>query len=101
MRQHAQANQELAAMAKQKCIQITEILPSEVQDELVELAAYKGPEFNERFLEERIDCHQKALRYLPGISAGSKDADLRRFSDNSLIRVQQHLETARRLEAKY
>jgi putative membrane protein len=101
VRQHTQAYQELASMAKQKGILISEILPSDMQDELTELAAYRDPEFNERFLEERIACHRQALRYLEDVSEDSKDADLRRYADNGLISVRQHLETAQDLEARY
>lgn len=100
-RHHAQANRELAALAKQKNVILSETIPSDRQEELVELGRHQDREFNERFLEERIDCHQRALRHLKDVREDSADADLRRYADSGLITVQQHLETAKRLEATY
>lgn len=100
-RQHAQAADELKALAKQKGVAISDALPSDMQEELAELGRYQDAEFNEAFLEERIDCHQRALRYLDDVRSDSADADLRRFAENGQVVVRQHLETARKLEAQY
>lgn len=101
VRQHTQANQELAALARQKRVEITSTLPSDRQEELMDLVKHQGTEFNERFLEDRIDRHQQALRYLEDARDNSADADLRRYADSGTIAVKRHLETAKRLEAKY
>lgn len=101
VRQHTQANQELAALARQKRVEIASTLPSDRQEELMDLEKLQGADFNERFLEDRIDRHQQALRYLEDARDNSADADLRQYADSGVIAVKRHLETAKRLEAKY
>jgi putative membrane protein len=101
VRQHSQANQELAALARQKRVEIATNLPSDRQEEIIELEGYQGTDFNERFLEERIDRHQQALRYLEDARDHSADADVRTYAGSGMIAVKRHLETAKQLEAKY
>lgn len=100
MDQHKQANRDLATLANRKNVIVSETMPSAVQEKIAELRGYQGNEFNERFLEERIDCHRKALSYLDD-ARESSDPDVRMYAQAGLIAVQQHLDTAKRLEARY
>jgi putative membrane protein len=101
VRQHTDAGRELSELAKRKNVALDETLPSDYQEELADLGAHGDREFNERYLEQSIARHQQAIRYLESVSEDSHDVDLRNFADQGLIEVRKHLETAKRLEARY
>lgn len=100
VRQHTQANEDLAALARRKHVSVSDTIPGEVLEELTDLGVSQGNEFNERFLEDRIAVHQQALHYL-GHASDSRDPDLRMYAQAGLIAVRHHLDTAKRLEARY
>ena len=98
---HKKANDELAAIAKTKGATLPASLPADEQEKLAKMAQIKDKDFNEEFLEHQITCHKKAIDLFEDQADDGKDADLKAFAIKTLPHLKAHLETAKRLEAKY
>lgn len=98
---HQKANDELASIAKRKGVTVPTALPADEQEKLTEMAEIKDKDFNEEFLEHQISCHKESIDLFEDQAEDGKDADLRAFAAKTLPTLKGHLETAKRLEAKY
>jgi putative membrane protein len=98
---HGKANDELAAIAKRKGIAVPTELGSEEQEKLAKAAEIKDKDFNEEYLEHQISCHKKTIDLFEDQAEDGKDSDLKAFASKHLPTLKAHLETAKRLEAKY
>lgn len=98
---HGKANDELASIAKRKGVTPPSGLTADEQEKVAKLSEVKDKDFNEEFLEHQISCHKKAIDLYEDQAEDGKDADLRAFAIKTLPHLKAHLETAKRLEAKY
>lgn len=98
---HGKANDELASIAKRKGAAAPVGLTADDQEKLAKMAEIKDKDFNEEFLEHQISCHKKAIDLFEDEAEDGKDADLKAFAIKTLPTLKAHLETAKRLEAKY
>ena len=99
--EHKTANNELATIAKSKGTPLSDGLPADEQKKLMKMAEVKDKNFNEEFLEQQIACHKKAISLFEEEAENGKDADVKAFAVKMLPQLKEHLETAKRLEAKY
>ena len=98
---HKKTNDELAAIAKAKNVTVPAALGADEQEKLAKMSEIKDKDFNEEFLEHQISCHKKAIDLFEDQADDGKDADLKAFAVKTLPHLKAHLETAKRLEAKY
>ena len=98
---HTKVNSELAAIAKRKGVSLLSSVPAEEQEKLTKMSAVKDKDFNETYLEHQISCHKKAIDLFEDQAEDGKDPDLKEFASKTLPNLKMHLETAKRLEAKY
>ncbi|HEX3133584.1 MAG TPA: DUF4142 domain-containing protein [Planctomycetota bacterium] len=98
---HKKANDELAAIAKAKNTTLPTGLNVKEQQKLAKIGEVKDKDFNAKFLEHQITCHKKAIDLFKDEADDGKDADLKAFAIKMLPHLKEHLETAKRLEAKY
>lgn len=98
---HKKANDELAALAKARGATLPTGLGADEQEKLAKMSEIKDKDFNEEFLEHQISCHKKAIDLFEDQADDGKDPELKAFAVKTLPRLKGHLETAKRLEAKY
>ena len=98
---HTKANDELATIAKTKSVTLPISLGADEQERLTKMSGIKDKDFNEEFLEHQITCHKKAIDLFEDEVNDGKDAELKAFAVKTLPHLKAHLETAKRLEAKY
>jgi putative membrane protein len=98
---HKKANDELAAIAKKKNITVAAEPTADEQEKLTKMNAVKDKDFNEEWLEHQVSCHKDAVSLFKDEADDGKDVDLKDFANRTLPTLKAHLETAKRLEAKY
>ena len=98
---HGKANDELASIAKRRGYTPPAGLPADEQKKVAKVSEVKDKDFNEDFLKFQISCHKKAIDLFKDEADDSKDVDLKQFASETLPHLKEHLETAKRLEAKY
>lgn len=98
---HQKANDELASIAKRKGVTPPTALTADEQEKLAKAGKLKDEDFNEEWLEHQISCHKKAVDLFEDQADDGKDADLKAFAVKHLPTLKGHLETAKKLEAKY
>lgn len=96
-RDHARAEQELAALFGRKGIPPEGELANDFQGSLQRLAGLKGGAFDAAFKEQVIADHENAIALFEKQAAEGTDADLKAFAEKRLPQLREHMETARRL----
>jgi putative membrane protein len=95
--EHSQANQELAALAALKTIELPMQIRAEDRQALMRLRSASGAEFDRLAKQEAINAHQKAIRHFENAQMRVQDPELRAFIDQNLPTLQEHLEQAQNL----
>lgn len=98
---HKKANEEIAALAKTRGATLPTSLGADEQEKLAKMSGIKDKDFNEEFLEHQITCHKKAIDLFEDQADDGKDLELKAVAGKMLPHLKGHLETAKRLEAKY
>jgi putative membrane protein len=96
---HARANEELAALAARKHVELPEALDGKAQDKLEGLRDELGRDFDEEYLDLMIDEHQRVIRQLEreAVRKG-KDTDIQQWASQTLPTLRSHLDQAQRTE---
>ncbi|WP_109109016.1 DUF4142 domain-containing protein [Azospirillum sp. TSO35-2] len=94
---HNKTADAMKALAKQKSMDLPTKLDSEHTQKLDQLRGLKGDEFDSAYLQGQIDAHQKAVTLFRDQAKNGKDADLKRFADQTLPTLEQHLRQVRDL----
>lgn len=96
---HARANEELAALAERKHVELPASLDDEAQDELEGLRDEIGRDFDEEYLDLMIDEHQRVIRQLEReAKRKGNDADIQQWASQTLPTLRSHLDEAKRTE---
>lgn len=94
---HTKTSDAMKAMAQQKSMTLPTKLDSEHQQKLDKLRGLKGEQFDSAYLQGQMDAHQTAVTLFRQQAENGKDADLRRFAEQSLPTLEQHLRQVRDL----
>lgn len=94
---HTKTSEAMKAMAQQKSMTLPTKLDSEHQQKLDKLRGLKGDQFDSAYLQGQMDAHQTAVTLFRQQAENGKDADLRRFAEQSLPTLEQHLRQVRDL----
>lgn len=96
---HSKANQDATALAKKKNINVPTGLGSH-QSTYDKLKSLKGDEFDEEFVENMVDDHEKDVGTFQKESQNSSDADVKAFAAKTLPVLQKHLDTIKGIQSK-
>ncbi|MBY6264281.1 DUF4142 domain-containing protein [Azospirillum sp. 412522] len=94
---HTKTSEAMKAMAQQKSMTLPTKLDSEHQQKLDKLRGLKGDQFDAAYLQGQTDAHQTAVTLFRQQAEDGKDADLRRFAEQTLPTLEQHLRHVRDL----
>lgn len=99
IKDHTQANQELAAIAKRKNLEVaTEAeLLNKAKAMILELRS--GESFDEAYANNQVAAHEATLELFREQSEDedAEDTDIQAFATSTLPKLEQHLEMAKRL----
>ncbi|CAO3440176.1 DUF4142 domain-containing protein [Azospirillum endophyticum] len=94
---HTKTSEAMKAMAQQKSMTLPTKLDSEHQQKLDKLRGLKGDQFDSAYLQGQTDAHQTAVTLFRQQAENGKDADLKRFAEQTLPTLEQHLRHVRDL----
>ena len=97
---HSRANEELAALARQKAIEPPSVPTTGGSPDTTSSskdADLKGAEFDKAYMREMVSDHEKDASEFEKAAKFVKDADLKAFVDKTLPTLRDHLKEARAL----
>ncbi|HLD66527.1 MAG TPA: DUF4142 domain-containing protein [Pseudomonas sp.] len=97
IKDHTQANQELADLAKRKNLEVaTEAeLMNKAKAMILELRS--GESFDEAYTNNQVEAHEATIELFREQSEDAEDPDIKAFATSTLPKLEQHLEMAKRL----
>lgn len=100
VKDHSQANAELAQMARQKGVAMP-AQSDEAHSMLVEhLGKLQAADFDLEYVTHMVGGHAKAVALFEAKSKSAKDADLKQWAAKTLPHLKHHLEMAKELQQK-
>jgi putative membrane protein len=97
---HGQANEKLMAIAEQKAIQLPQELSGDAQQKYEEMQQLSGAEFDEAYMDDMVEDHEKDVELFEQQAGSGEDADLRAFAEETLPTLREHLELAKEVQAQ-
>ena len=94
---HAKANEELTALAKQKKIMLPKKISSAKQQKYDSLASEKGETFDMLYMNMMIASHEETVGVFEKETVAGKDAELKKWADAKVPALKHHLEMAKML----
>lgn len=92
---HTKTSDAMKEMAQKKSMTLPTKLDSEHQQKLDKLRGVKGEQFDSAYMQGQVDAHQTAVSLFRDQAQNGKDADLKRFAEQTLPTLEQHLRMAR------
>ncbi|CCJ08238.1 Conserved hypothetical protein [Methylocystis sp. SC2] len=97
VRDHTNMDDELKPILRQEGLNAPNALDKEHQALLQQLSSMTGARFEERFRTQQIDGHEKALRLFENYARNGQNADLKRWAQNGIPMLENHLRDAKAL----
>ncbi len=100
VKDHTQANETLAGIAKAKSLHVADAPGVEGKKSIADLQALQGDQFDRAFASIMVIDHQKAVAAFERASKTVTDPQLRGFAVETLPTLKSHLKMAQALEGK-
>ncbi len=91
---HTQAGQQLMQIAQQHNIQPSTEVKGEHKETHDKLQKASGEEFDKQYAKEMVKHHKKDIKKFEEMSRDAKDPQLKSFAQQTLPKLQQHLQMA-------
>src|SRR5262245_41556702 len=98
VRDHGEANQRLAAIAKRKALSVPTALDSDHKSAVQQVTGKSGADFEAAYVQQMVDDHNKAVALFESASRMS-DTELSGFASKTLPTLKEHKEMADKLQA--
>jgi putative membrane protein len=97
VRNHREWNKQIADIAKNQNLQLETGVDADIRGTLDGLAAMNGPAFDRAYLTRMVQDHEKAVKLFEDEAKNGSNAELKKFSNDALPKIQEHLKQARNL----
>lgn len=97
---HSKAGDELKALASQKSVTLPAELDAKHKAMQDKLSKMKGAAFDRAYMAHMVTAHQQAVALFQKEASGGKDAEAKAWASKTLPTLQDHLKTARGINAK-
>jgi putative membrane protein len=97
---HNKANSELAALAKSKGVQLSQMIPEKGADKFKDLENKKGADFDKAFLDQMEKEHKKMVDDFEDAQKDVKDGELKAWIDKTLPTLKAHLDHVKQAKGK-
>jgi len=94
VRDHSKANEELRGIASGKNVTISDIEDSH-RRKMTDLQEKSGQDFDEAYMKEMVDDHEKDVDKFKKVAEDGKDPDLKAFAAKTLPVLLMHLDSAK------
>ncbi|HEY4196116.1 MAG TPA: DUF4142 domain-containing protein [Mucilaginibacter sp.] len=99
VKDHSVANEKLIALAKKKGISLPASLSEFEQKTKDKLAAKSGKDFDNAYVDDMVEDHQKDIQEFTDASKNLKDPDLKAFVTETLPILKMHLAAIQKVKA--
>ena len=96
---HTEANEQLAALAQQKGLEVPAELDEKHAQMIDALEEAEGQALAATYVDQQVTAHEEAVTLYEGFVAEGDDAELVAFAETTLPTLRSHLDMARGLEA--
>lgn len=98
---HTKANQKLAQLARDKNLDMSD--DATLMDKAKEMILKwrDGENFDKAYANNQVAAHEKTIELFRDYVKDGKNADLKQFAESTLPTLEQHLQHAKELAAKY
>jgi putative membrane protein len=97
---HSKAGDELKGLASQKNVTLPTELDAKHKAMHEKLSKMNGAAFDRAYMAHMVTAHQQAVALFQKEASGGKDADAKAWAAKTLPTLQEHLKTARGVNAK-
>lgn len=94
---HTQANQELMALAQKKGWALPQQLDEKHQQMVTKMGQYQGANFDQHFLKDAVNDHEKDIKEFEEEAKKTSDPDLKAWIQKTLPTLREHLRIAKEL----
>lgn len=94
VRNHSKANEELREIASGKNVTISDLEDSH-RRKMTDLQKKSGEDFDEAYIKEMVDDHEKDVDKFKKMAENGKDPDLKAFAAKTLPVLLMHLDSAK------
>lgn len=101
IKDHTQANQELAAIAKRKNLEVASEAELMNKAKAMILELRSGESFDEAYANNQVAAHEATIELFREQTEESEDPDIQAFATSTLPKLEQHLEMAKSLAATH
>ncbi len=95
---HSKVNEELAALAKSKNIELPKEMGDDLKKQVDDLEKLKGNEFDKAYIRLMVEDHKDDIKEFQEVADGAKDAEVKAFAAKTLPVLKEHLELAQKLD---
>jgi putative membrane protein len=100
LKDHADANSTLAALARDRGIVVPDALNSEQAAVRTQLESQRGTAFDLTYMRAQVVEHQKTVQLLLWELGNGQDAEVQQFAAQTLPVIMRHLDLAKQLSAE-
>jgi len=91
---HSKANDELKKIASDKDIQLSNELDKKHQGKVDKLTKLSGADFDKQYMDAMVGDHKEDIKKFQHVADKGKDADLKKFANQTLPTLKEHLQLA-------
>ena len=97
---HKNTLEDLTDLMIDKNVQPPKTVAAETQQDMNRMNSLTGPEFDREFANKMVSDHEKAVELFKDHQAIAQNADVKKYVNDVLPRLEMHLDKARQLQAK-
>lgn len=98
---HTKANQELAQLAQQKDLEMSDEATLMDKAKAMILKLRDGENFDEAYANNQVVAHEQTIELYQEYVEGGENADLKQFAQKTLPKLEEHLKHAKDLQSKH
>jgi putative membrane protein len=92
---HSGANDQVKSLAAQRNVTLPDAPAADNQKSVEDLAKKTGKDFDKSFMDAMVRDHEKTIDLFKDASSKANDADVKSFANNTLPKLQMHLDSAK------
>lgn len=100
VRDHSAANDQVKAFAAQRNVTLPTTVSEENQHHMDDVSKKTGKDFDKAFMSSMVDDHEKVISLFKDASGKVNDAEVKTFIDNTIPKLQMHLDSAKAIQKR-
>jgi putative membrane protein len=92
---HTKANEQLMTIAKSKNVEVPAELDSKGQKLVDKMSKMTGADFDKAYMKDMVKDHEKDVKEFKKQAKDGKDADVKKFAEDTVPTLEHHLEMAK------